>query len=214
MPAPSRPFTARHVQLSRAALAAVAAVMITFSPDHSAALGLAVFGGFGIVTSLLLAVAAALVYPSGRRWPAVLLAAVTVVAGMASSVPAWRSDVLFFVVLITWAALTGLIELLAGIRLRGSDGARDAVTVGILGLVLAAALLIVPAGFVQEYSIEGAGTFSLTGIILGVGLFGAYAAVVAVFLGIAGLTPGAKTTAHDAATDAEADRLADHGGHA
>jgi len=212
MPAPSRPFTARHVQLSRAALAAVAAIMITFSPDHSAALGLAVFGGFAIVTALILALAAGLVCPSGRRWPAVLLAAITFVAGMAGSVPAWRSDVLFFVVLISWAALTGLVELLAGIRMRGTDGARDAMTVGALGLLLAALLLLVPAGFVQEYTIDGAGTFELTGIILGVGMFGGYAAIVAVFLGIAGLTPAPKTSA--APTDAEADRLADHGGHA
>lgn len=212
MPAPSRPFTARHVQLSRAVLAAVAAIMITFSPDHSAALGLAVFGGFAIVTALILGLAAGLAYPSGRRWPAVLLAAVTFVAGMASSVPSWRSDVLFFVVLISWAALTGLIELLAAIRMRGTDGARDAMTVGVLGLLLAALLLLVPSGLVQEYTIDGAGTFELTGIILGVGMFGGYAAIVAVFLGIAGLTPAPKTSA--ATTDAEADRLADHGGHA
>jgi hypothetical protein len=46
MPAATRTFTARHVQLTRAALAAVAAVMITFSPDHSASVGLAVFAGF------------------------------------------------------------------------------------------------------------------------------------------------------------------------
>ena len=32
-------------------------------------------------------------------------------------------------------------------------------------------------------------TFTLTGIIIGVGIFGAYAAIVAVYLAIAGLSP-------------------------
>ena len=34
--AASRTFEVRHVQLARAAFAALAAIMITFSPDHSA----------------------------------------------------------------------------------------------------------------------------------------------------------------------------------
>lgn len=210
MPAPSRPFTARHVQLSRAVMAAVAAIMITFSPDHSAAVGLSVFGGFAIVTSFVLILAAIIVYPNGRRWPAVMLGAFTLVLGMAASVPTWRSDTLFFVLVIIWAALTGLVELIAGIRFRGSDGARDAITVGALGLVLALLMAIVPVGLVQQYTVEGA-DLELTGIVVGVGLFGGYAAIVAVFLGIAGFTPGAKNKIE---SDAGGDRLADHGGYA
>lgn len=210
MPASSRPFTARHVQLSRAVLAAVAAIMITFSPDHSAAVGLSVFGGFAIVTSFVLILAAIIVYPNGRRWPAVMMGAFTLVFGMAASVPAWRSDTLFFVLVITWAALTGLVELLAGIRFRGTEGARDAVTVGALGLLLALLMAVVPVGLVQQYTVEGT-EMALTGIIVGVGLFGGYAAIVAVFLGIAGFTPSAKKHIE---SDAGGDRLADHGGYA
>ena len=210
MPAPSRPFTARHVQLSRAVMAAVAALMITFSPDHSAAVGLSVFGGFAIVTAFVLIVAAVVVYPTGQRWPAVMMGAFSFAFGMAASVPAWRSDVLFFVLVIGWAAVTGLVELIAGIRSRGTDGARDAITVGALGLLLAVLLLIVPVNLVQQYTVEGT-DFSLTGIVVGVGLFGGYAAIVAVFLGIAGITPRGKS---DIESDAGAGRLADHGGHA
>ncbi|MGF2949590.1 acyl-CoA synthetase [Microbacterium alcoholitolerans] len=210
MPAPSRPFTARHVQLSRAALAAVAAIMITFSPDHSAAVGLAVFGGFAIVTAFVLILAAILVYPAGRRWPAVMMGGFTLVLGMAASVPTWRSETLFFVLVIVWAALTGLVELLAGIRYRGTDGARDAMTIGAMGLLLALLLLVVPVNLTQPYTVEG-NDFVLTGIVLGVGMFGAYAAIVAVFLGIAGITPGAKKNIE---SDAGGDRLADHGGYA
>ena len=46
---PARAFEVRHLQLARALFAAVAAAMITFSSDHSAQVGLAVFSGFAII---------------------------------------------------------------------------------------------------------------------------------------------------------------------
>ncbi|MFT4258329.1 acyl-CoA synthetase [Microbacterium sp.] len=191
MSAPARAFTVRHVQIVRALFAAVAAIMITFSTDHSSGVGLAVFSGFALTTALVLALSAWLVLPARSRWPYVLLAAVGFVTGMAAGVPAWRTDDLYFVVVVAWALGTGVVELIAGLRARGtgSPTARDAITVGALGILLGAALLAIPAGFSQAYAIKGAGAFELTGIILGVGFFGGYAAIVAVFLGIAGLTP-------------------------
>ncbi|MDT0157879.1 acyl-CoA synthetase [Microbacterium sp. ARD32] len=213
MPAAPRTFTARHVQLTRAALAAVAAVMITFSPDHSAFIGLSVFGGFAITTGLVLVLAAILVHPAGQRWPAILMGAASLVLGMVGSVPGIRSDGLFFAVVIAWAAVTGLVELIAGVRTRGTAGARDAILIGGLGLLLALLLALVPAGFVQESVTAEGATSTLTSIIIGVGLFGGYAAIVAVFLAIAGLTPAAKTTTDAGGRDATSS-LADHGGHA
>ena len=191
MSAPARAFTVRHVQLLRALFAAAAAVMITFSPDHSAAVGLSVFSGFVLTTALVQIVAVWLVYPTGQRWPSVVLAILGFVAGMVAGVPAWRTDDLFFVVVIAWALATGTVELVVGLRARraADPAARDSITVGAFGLLLGVVLLAIPAGFVQPYAIEGAGDFVLTGIILGVGMFGGYAAIVAVFLGIAGLTP-------------------------
>jgi len=215
MPAASRTFTARHVQLTRAALAAAAALMITFSSDHSASVGLSVFGGFAIATGLVLALAAVFVHPAGRRWPSSIMAAASLVLGMFAGLPPLRSDGLFFGLVIGWAALTGLVELVAGIRAKGGDGARDATIIGGAGLLLAVLLALVPAGFVQEYTTPQGETTALTGIILGVGLFGAYAAIVAVFLGIAGLTPAArKSVQAHAETDAGTESLADHGGDA
>ncbi|PRB06392.1 acyl-CoA synthetase [Microbacterium sp. MYb64] len=204
MPA-TRTFQLRHVQLARAALAAVAALMITFSANHSAFVGLAVFSGFALVTALIHILAAWLVAPSGWRWPYVLLAAIAILTGMASSIPAWRTTPMFFVVVIAWGALGGLVELLAGIRARRqaragtapavvADGARDAILIGSLGLALAVGLLCVPTTYALNYSIAEAGLFTLTGITLAVGIFGAYAAIVAVFLGIAGLSPRARAT--------------------
>ncbi|MFJ4167753.1 acyl-CoA synthetase [Microbacterium sp. NPDC089698] len=203
MPA-TRTFQLRHVQLARAAFAAVAALMITFSANHSAVVGLSVFSGFALVTALIHMLAAWLVAPSGWRWPYVLLAVIAILTGMAGSIPAWRTTPLFFVVVIAWGALGGLVELIAGIRARRqaragtapavvADGARDAILIGSLGLALAVGLLCVPTTYALNYSIAEAGSFTLTGITLAVGIFGAYAAIVAVFLGIAGLSPRART---------------------
>lgn len=214
MSAPARAFTMRHVQLLRALFAAVAALMITFSSDHSAPVGLAVFSGFVFTTALVLLLAAWLVLPAGSRWSYILLAALGIIAGGVSGIPTWRSDDLFFIVVSSWAILSGGIELLAGIRARRTRDplSRDAITVGALGILLGVFLLLIPAGFLQEYTIEKAGTFVLSGIILGVGMFGGYAAILAVFLGIAGLTPKQVDADAASASNDDSPAPAEHGG--
>lgn len=203
MSAPTRTFTVRHIQLLRAAFAAIAALMVTFSSDHSAAVGLAVFSGFAIVTGFVLVLAAWLVAEPGQRWPYVLLAVIDGLAGMIAGIPLLRTEDMFFIIVITWALLSGVVEILVGLRGRRADDplARDQLLIGGLGILLAIALLLIPAGFSSEYTVDDAGTFQLTGIILGVGMLGGYAALIAVFLGIAGLTPsrGVQTPAADAA---------------
>ncbi len=191
MPTPAATFTVRHVQIARAGLAAIAALMITFSPDHSAEVGLAVFSGFVIAQAIVLILAAWLVAKSGGRWHYVLIGAIGLVAGMFSGFPALRTVEAFFIIVIAWAVLSGLVELLVGIRLRspGDSAGRDMMTVGVTTLLLAAALAVIPPTYSWGYTIEAAGDFTLTGIILGVGMFGAYAAIVAVYLAIAGFSP-------------------------
>jgi uncharacterized membrane protein HdeD (DUF308 family) len=225
-----RPFDVRHVQLARAAFAALAAIMITFSPDHSAQIGMAVFSGFAIATGLVLLAAVWIVYPAGRRWPSAALGGITLVAGMISGLGPVRSITGYFSVVIAWALVTGLIELLAGWRgLRAPKArreivpgvadarpladpgprsdSRDHAVIGVAGILLGVALLCVPTGYALQYTIEEIGEhFTLTGITIGVGIFGAYAAIVAVYLGIAGFSPR-----KDAAltTEAEASLPAD-----
>jgi uncharacterized membrane protein HdeD (DUF308 family) len=187
-----RAFDVRHLQLARAAFAALAAIMVTFSPDHSAPLGLGVFSGFALATGLVFGLAAWLVFRSGERMIPVLLASVSIVAGLVSSVGAWRTTGVFFGVVIAWALVSGLIELLGALRDRKAGrtaGVRDGMLIGILSIVLAAVLLLTPAQYALDYDITGAGSFTLTGITIAVGLFGGYAAVVAVFLAIAGFSP-------------------------
>lgn len=190
--APARAFEVNHVQLGRALFAAVAAVMVTFSPDHSAPVGLAIFSGWAIATALILLIGAWLAYPRDRRTTPVALGALTLVAGMIGGLPGLRTTTVFFVVVIIWAVLTGIIELASGLRGRraGHDDASDAILIGALTLALGLGLLLVNPAYSLEYFIKEAdATFTLTGIVIGVGIFGGYAAIVAVFLGIAGFSP-------------------------
>lgn len=222
----ARAFEVRHVQLARAAFAAIATAMITFSPDHSAAVGVSVFSGFAIATALVHFAAAWLVYPVGARWPSILLGIVTLLAGMAGGLTPLRTVTGFFAIVVTWAIATGIIETVAGARaLRAlrprtvkagdvapwDDGAsvrvaprsesRDAVVIGILTIVLGLALLCVPSGYALQYTIEEAHqTFTLTGIIIAVGILGGYTAIAAVYLAIAGFSPRAVTPASAAST--------------
>jgi hypothetical protein len=229
--AESRTFDVRHLQLARAAFAAIAALMITFSSDHSAAVGSAVFSGFAIATALVQLLAVWLVYPAGRRWPSAALGAVALVAGMASGLFPLRTVTGFFAIVIAWALASGIIELVAGWRglkarterreiVPGVPDARpivpagprsesrDAIVVGAVTILLGIGLLCVQPAYALTYRLEEAGvTGTLTGIIIGVGLFGGYAAVVAVYLGIAGFSPRAVPVAAPASTPAEpADR--------
>ena len=190
MSAPARTFTVRHVQLLRALFAAVSAVMITFSSDHSAAVGFSVFGGFAAASGFILILAAWIVASAGNRWPFILLAVIDLAAAIVSGIPTWRTDAAFFAAVIIWAALSGLVELIAGVRGRRTDPtAKDMITVGALGLLLAVVLLLIPSDYSLQYSVDGAGALTLSGIILAVGMFGGYTAIVAVFLAIAGFSP-------------------------
>lgn len=199
------------MQIARAFFAAIAAIMITFSSDHSAPVGLSVLGGFLVANALVHILAAWLVYPAGQRLPSILLGALSFAAAAAATV-AGRTTIVFFVVLIAWAATTGIVELAFGLagRRRGRIGARDEILIGAVTILLAIGVLLVSPQYVLDYTIkETGGTGVLTGITIAVGLYGGYAAIVAVFLGIAAVSPrrpapredATPTDAPDTATD-------------
>ena len=171
----------------RAAPAAVVALVITFSADHSAFLGLLALGGFAVATGAVLVVGALRgAYP---RTSFALQGLVLVVGGILAL--ALNSAGLPVLLILTSALLgaTGIIELVAGLRARGrAAGARDWIFVGGLSALTAAAVLLVPADFVDVITIPGKDVPPLTASIMVVGLFGAYAAIVAVYLVIAGLS--------------------------
>lgn len=204
---------ARGVQAGRAALAAIAALMITFSPDHSAALGLAVFSGFAVATAIVWFLGAWLSYPAGRRSGAVVLGALTLIAGLIAAIEPLRTIPGFFVIVGVWAAVTAGVELAWGLvdRRRFTARtertlARDAIVVAAFGFVLAVGLALVPMDYNLPYEIVDNGVtlhFTLTGITIAVGLFGGYAALVAVYLAIAALSPRADDETPASWADAE-----------
>lgn len=179
------------VPVARAAVAAVAAFVITFSQDHSASLGLTVFGGFAVLTALaLLAGSSSLGADRVAQHTFVAQALLTLAAGVVSlAMAASRSLPAFFAIVLTWALLTGALELYNGFRLRGrSPLSRDWVTVGLATVLLAVAFLVVPQGLDQQFTGPDGVERSLTASIVTVGIFGAYAAIVAVLLVIGGFS--------------------------
>ncbi|MGF3054309.1 acyl-CoA synthetase [Microbacterium sp. YY-03] len=208
MPAAKTPtFTVRHLQLARALFAAMAAVMITFTSDHSAAIGLAAFSGFAVASGLVWGLSAWLIYPAGRRAVPVLLALVNGAAGIIASSPMNRTTTMFFVIVITWAAITTIVEgWWALYERRGAHAAeaKDSLGVAIITAVLLLAIALIQPTFALEYfneTINEGGT--LTGITIAVGVFGGYAAIIAVYLGIAGFSPKNDVVAPDTATTQE-----------
>ena len=194
MPASKIPtFTVRHLQLARALFAAMAAVMITFTSDHSATVGLAAFSGFAVATGLVWALSAWLVYPAGRRAVPILLALFNGAAGIIASAPMNRTTIMFFVIVMVWAAVTAIAEGWWALHeRRGPNGAeaKDSLGVAIITVVLLLAMAVIQPTFALEYfneTINEGGT--LTGITIAVGVFGGYAAIIAVYLGIAGFSP-------------------------
>ncbi|GAA1520196.1 uncharacterized membrane protein HdeD (DUF308 family) [Agromyces terreus] len=160
------------VPVVRGLLALIPAVVITFSQDHSATLGLVTFGAWAIVSGLVVG-ALSLRFVDDRviRSLFAVNAVVTVVAGLlALTVPGGLAFLLFLV--SVWAAVTGFVELYAGFRGRGRTSvARDWIAAGAFTAILAIVFLLLPPDAVTT-----------------VGFLGAYLVILGVYLVIGGLS--------------------------
>lgn len=197
-PTPARTFTPRHLQAFRALFFAIAALMVMFSQDHSAGISLKIFAGFAIATALIFGIAAWLIFPSGEKMQPILMAVVSFLAGIVASITPWTSAELFFWTIIVWALLAGVIEIFWARARRQQWGrglARDGIVIGSLSVLLAPLMAIVPVDYALEYFVkEAKQTFVLTGMTIGSGLFGGFAAIAAVYLGIAAFSPKPATS--------------------
>ncbi|MET4159065.1 DUF308 domain-containing protein [Agromyces sp. PvR057] len=140
----------------RGLLALVPAAVITFSQDHSATLGLATFGVWAVVSGLVVgALSLRLIEDRGIRSLFAINAVVTVVAGLlALTVPGGLPFLLFLV--SVWAAVTGFVELYAGLRGRGrTPAARDWIVVGAFTAILAIVFLLLPPDTVTAVGLIG-----------------------------------------------------------
>lgn len=203
--------------LGRSVVLAAVAVAITFSQDHSATFGLAVFIVFALASSII---GLAFVRAAAREFPpARILTAQSVVSVAAAIIAgAWlASGALGFdtassdgfairsllAVLAGWAAITGSLELFLGLRARAQHpGATDWLTVGAFTMLAALVFVLIPPDFSQQFVGEQKVSGVLDSAIVTVGLLGAYAAIAAVFLVIAALSARWATDVIEPATPA------------
>lgn len=160
------------VPVVRGILALVPAAVITFSPNHSPEFGLLVFGVWAIVSGLIVgALSLRLTVERGIRTLSAVNAVATVVAGiLAVTLPGVLPFLLYLV--SVWAAVTGIVELFAGLRARGhTPAARDWIAVGAFTALLALVFLVFPLDAVAA-----------------VGFLGGYLVILGVYLLIGGLS--------------------------
>ncbi|GGI46880.1 peptidoglycan/LPS O-acetylase OafA/YrhL [Agromyces flavus] len=163
------------VPVVRGALALVPSAVITFSQDHSPALGLTVFGAWAVAAGVIVgALAARLVADRVARWifvgNGVLTAAAGLTAlGLRDTAPGGVGVFVFTVAV--WAAITGILELVAGLRARGRvAAARDWVAAGATTCLLALVYVLIPLDPVTAVGLLGA-YFVVLGVLLLIGGF-------------------------------------------
>jgi uncharacterized membrane protein HdeD (DUF308 family) len=163
-------------QLVRAVIAFAAGFVITLDQQHAPAFGIAMFAAFAIVGGLAVA---AFFFTTDAADRAVWLVQglIGIAAGAVALIVRAQADgvaALLYSVSV-WALLTGVAELYGGWRGRRAAGdgqaARDRLLVGAATVVLAIVYLVIPADH-----------------RLAVGLFGAYAIVIGVYLAIGALS--------------------------
>jgi len=210
---PARPATTSvrwPVPIVLAVPALAAAVVITFSSGHSGGFGLLVFGGFALLTGVA-AGFGALLLPAG---PARIISGAKAVAAAAGGVVAIAllrpvvdgadpegAAIVFEAVAVGTLVLLAAADLVLGLRLRRRDRyGRDWIATGVIEALGALLVVVVPPTFSQAFSFTDAGEVvsgAVTASTTMVGLFGAIAAVLGVFLAIAGagLVPSRARTA-------------------
>jgi uncharacterized membrane protein HdeD (DUF308 family) len=176
------------IPLARAIVLIATALVITFSQDHSATLGLTVFGAFAIVTAVIFAIAGILIHRGAERVIVLLQALVSVVAGVLALAISGGGLPFFLYLVSVWAAITGFLELFLGLRARRTPPSRDWIFVGALTVLFAVVVLILPPDLNDEFTGTGGVSGVLTAAIIAVGALGAYAAIAGVYLAIGALS--------------------------
>ena len=161
------------VPFGRAMIAVIPAAIITFNRDHSAQLGLLVFGAFALASGLWLVLAGPRTLTVATDRSLFLISGiVSIVAGGVALAFHTGGHGFFLFVVSVWGAVTGFLEVYAGIRVRKRAlPAKDWLFTGIGTAILALLFLLLPPN-----------------PVVSVGLFGSYLVFLAVFLPIAGLS--------------------------
>lgn len=162
--------------IARAIPAIVVGLVITFTPDHSASMGLISLGVFGAVSAVVLVLTTLRLgagEPLRTLHRGLSVIAAVVAAAAFALVAGLEGNLLPFLLLTlgAYGVFAGAYEVVWGLRHRGiSPLARDGITVG-AGTVILALILVAVGDSVSA-----------------VGFFGAYAVIVGVYLVIAGFS--------------------------
>ncbi|WP_193509305.1 DUF308 domain-containing protein [Cryobacterium sp. BB736] len=156
----------------RAVPAVAVGLAITFLADHSARIGLLMLGAFAVLTGAVLVWGAFRQDDRVLRTISLIQGVVSIVVGIVALIVNGGGIGFFLFLFSVFAAVTGFLELYAGLRAKGRNPAyRDLLAVGGFTAIAALVFLLAPLDSVQA-----------------VGLFGAYAIMVGIFLAIAGLS--------------------------
>lgn len=165
--------------LARAVPALVAAAVITFSANHAVIVGQIVFIAYGFVLAPLFVWAAfSNSFTTAVRRSFLAIGLTSLAAAAVTAVTIGQGLIAFTLTIGIWAAISGLLELFAGWSSTNKDQTREMLLLGALTAVLGLVEAVVPLNDVYA-----------------VGLFGAYAAIVAVFSAIAGFSGSSATPA-------------------
>lgn len=174
--------------LFRALPVIVGAIVITFTQDHNARFGFAVFGAVVLASGVITGFEAVGIKGHPLR-PFVFARAIfSAIAGgfalfMATGGHDWATVGSFIATVATWGIATGLLELLGSfIVRRHSLYAGEILISGALTLLLGLVVALVPPDLNQRYGgmdhVEG----SLTADVQAIGFVGAYFALLGVLL--------------------------------
>jgi len=178
------------VPVLRGVVALAIAITITFSAEHSPLLGYLTFGILAVATALILGLFGSARLDRGTERSFFYgQAAVSLVAGIVALLSTGAGVPFLLFLVSAWAAITGFLELYIGIRGRRRFAiAKDWLFTGALTALLAVVVLLIPADFAQEFIGPDDVARVLTASVIADGIIGAYAALLGVYLVIAGLS--------------------------
>ncbi|GEM_PF-3037244 len=172
----------------------VGALVITFTQEHTPLFGLFMAGAVFLLYGLLLGLSAYSAPPKAAYRISLAEAAVTIIAGgtgiaLFVSLGEGASAISLIALFAGWAIVAGVLDLIAAFKARRLGFAvKSAFLPGIITLVFALLVAIVPPDLRIEYGGEQQVSGALTASTQAVGLMGAYFAILGVYLIIEGIS--------------------------
>jgi len=186
------------VPIITAVPAIIAALVITFSSDHSPVFGFWIFSIYALVAGVAGLAVLRWVGAGLGRVGTVTKSVVQLIAGVAALVTVLlqvdalelqpATALLALTIGVTFL-ITGIIDAGVGAKLKDTDRyARDWMTTGLVAVVAAVAIVAVPSDYAIEFTPEPGVTGYLTASIIVIGIFGAALAINGVLAVLGGVS--------------------------